>query len=295
VTCRGRTPFGAGYAHHGLSLARLPKNLLVFAGLLVPVSSLILLLPYGARGTLALWRGAADRAGVRPVLVAAAAHLAIVLLVAGPSGAGESALRFSSGSLRFGAVAWPFLFVAAAHALAAERVAVARVVAGLTWTLCVALALHGVSGGLQRAVPVGPLAAARLHVLAEAYDAAVAEAGPADWIGLDLLPRGNDGVDVFLGDRAPGRRTGVLVRPRVGPRPGLFPRAGLLPLAEPVPAGAQVVLVTDVPRDGPVFTGERSDLGVGGVGIFHRALLRTIDGGAAGMLRVDAVRRPSAK
>jgi len=288
-------PWGAGYAHHGLAFDRLPKNVLVFLGLLVPVGSLVLLLPFAARGLRALWKGREARALVRAALLAAAAHLLLVLLFAGPTGSAPSALRFSSGSLRFGLAAWPFVFVAAAMGVTAEKVPLRRVVVGATWALTVPLALHAVSGGLQRAVPAGPMAAGRLHALAEAFDAAAARAGPTDWIGFDLLPRTNEGVEVFLGERAPRRTSGVFVVPRAGPPPGRFPRAPQLPVEGPFPSDGQVLLVTDVPRDGTVFTGERADLGVGGRGIFHRMTLLEIDAGRAGTYRVDGVKRPSAR
>jgi hypothetical protein len=133
-------------------------------------------------------------------------------------------------------------------------------------------------------------------VLAAAYDAAVAEAGPADWIGVDLLPRDNEGVAVFLGDRAPGRTSGVFVRSPFGPRRGVFPLEPLLPFDRGLPKGAQIVVVSDVPREGVVFTGDREFVAggtrrrVGGPGIFARTTLHEIDGGAAGAYHVDSVR-----
>ena len=288
-------PWGGGYAHHGLDLGRLPKNLLVFLGLIVPVGSLVLLLPYAAKGLRTLWRGREARSLVRTVLLAAAAHLFLVLLFAGPTGSGGGALKFSSGSLRFGLAAWPFVFVAAAMAVTTEKPPLRRFVVGAAWVLTVPLALHAVSGGLQRALPAGPLAAARLHALAEAFDAAVATAGPTDWIGFDLLPRTNEGVEVFLGERAPRRVTGTFVGPRGSEPRGRFPRAPVLPVDGPFPKDGQILLVTDVPREGTVFTGDRPDLGIGGRGIFHRVRVLEVDAGRAGVFRVDAVKRPSAR
>ncbi|MFO0933827.1 MAG: hypothetical protein U1E39_14150 [Planctomycetota bacterium] len=185
------------------------------------------------------------------------------------------------------------MFVAAAMGVTVEKPPLRRFVVGATWLLTVPLALHAVSGGLQRALPVGPLAAGRLHALAEAFDAAVAASGPTDWIGYDLLPRTNEGVEVFLGERAPRRTTGTFAAVKDPAPRGRFPRAPSLPVDGPFPKDGQVLLVTDVPRDGTVFTGDRPDLGVGGRGIFHRMRLLEVDAGRAGTFRVDAVKRPS--
>lgn len=286
------SPWGAGYATHGLSLARLPRNLLVVAGLLVPATTLVLLLPYVPRGVRGLLRRRESRAVVGASLTAAAAHLLLVVLFAGPTAAGDGALRFSTGTLRFGLLATPFVLVAGLRGLADEKEKLRGILAVALLATVLPLSVHLVSGGLQRALPVGSMAAGRLHLLAEAYDRAVGEAGPSDWVATDLLPRDNEGVEVFLGDRAPGRTTGVLVASPRGPRRGLFPRPPLLPLERDLPKGAQVMLVTDLPRQGVVFTGDRPDLGVGGRGLFHRTWLFDVEGGRAGTYHVHTFRRP---
>lgn len=294
VVVLGRV-FGSGYEHHTFSLARLPGNLLVAVGLWAPVVTFVVLLPSVVRGLKSLWGGRAHRAVARAALLGAAGHVVFVLLLAGPTGAGDGALRFSSGSLRFALAAWPVVLVAAALGLRAEKPPLRRVLVGLTFALTVPLSLHAVSGGLQGVLPTGPLAAARLRLLADGVDLALRHAGPNDWIGFDLLPRRNEGVEVFLGERAPGRTTGVLVVPRRGPPAGRFPTALALPLDGALPEGGQLLLLTDVPRDGPVFTGDRLDLGVGGRGIFHRTVVAELDRGRAGTLRIDSVVRPGAR
>ena len=168
-------------------------------------------------------------------------------------------LAWSSGSLRFGLAVVPLVLASGLLGLEAAPRKVARLVGAMAVALAVPLGVYLVSGGLQRALPVRPAAAARLHVLAEAFDRAAAEAGPRDWIALDLERRTNAGVEVFLGDRAPGRRTGVVAVDPATPV-GRFPRPAVLPMADGFPKGGQVILVTDRILDGVIYTGRQARL-----------------------------------
>ena len=258
------SPLGSGYAAHAPSLARVPGNLLVLAALVAPVAGLVVLLPFVPRGVRALTaRGEPDSMTTRAVLWAALAHVLLVALFAGPTAAGDGSLSFSTGSLRFGVLAVPFVLLAGGVGLSVAGEALARRVGGAALLLAAAVSIALATPAVQRRLPVPPLAASRLWALKEAFHLAVAESQPGDWIALDLAPRTNHGVEVFLADLgAPGRRVGVL-REASPPR-GLFPRVDVLPLADELPLERRTWLLTDreVP-EGPIFT-------AGGQGIFHR-------------------------
>ena len=259
--------FGSGYASHAFSFARIPANLLVLAGLVLPAAGLGILWIYVPTGVRRLLRArASDRPVVRTALLGAALHLALVAVFAGPTFRGDGALAFSSGSLRFGLAAVPFVVLAAVQGLAAAPVLPRRAVVLAVGGVCVLLSIWLVAGTIQRWLPFRTQAAGRLDALARAYDATVAAAardgGRQDWIGLDLLPRPNAGVEVFLGDRAPERRTGVVAAAEVPP--GIFPSAPVLPLREGLGGDVRCWLLSDLEYDGVIFTGERKDLGRGG-------------------------------
>jgi hypothetical protein len=255
---------GAGYAAHAPSLARVPKNLLVLGGLVLPAAGLVVLWPFVPRGVRALREAGGDAwTASRAVLLAAAAQVALLAVFAGPTAAGDGALSFSSGALRFAAVAVPLVAIAAVAGLAGAGEALARRAAGAALLGATLASVFLVAPEAQRRLPIPPLAASRLADLRDAFRAAVALSQPGDWIAVRLAPRTNQGVEVFLADAgAPGRRVGVLSE-RAPPR-GLFPRAAVLPLARELPTERRVWLLTDeeVP-EGPIYT-------AGGQGIFHR-------------------------
>lgn len=284
-------PFGTGYASHGFGLGRVPRNLLVVAGLVLPAAGLGVLWIFVPEGLRRLWNGkAADRPVVRTALVGVGVHLALVALFAGPTYAGDGSLAFSSGSLRFGLAAVPFVVLAASLGLAAKAPRTRGPVAAMIAFAAPVLAAWLLSGAVQRALPFKAQAAGRLHLLAEAYDAADAEAGPRDWIAVELAPRTNAGVEIFLGDRAPGRRTGVVA---AAPRPrGIFPRGNVLPLRDGLVGGVSCWLVSDLEYEGMIYTGQRSDLGQGGQGIFHRIVRKEVRDGSAGAYTIHQVVRP---
>ena len=287
------SPLGHGYDAHVLRWGRVPGNLLVLAGFVLPAAGLGVLWPFVPRGLKAMWSApVADRLAVRAMLVAVAAQLGGLAFLAGPGRGGGDVLAWSSGSLRFGLAVVPLVLASGLLGLEAAPRKVARLVGAMAVALAVPLGVYLVAGGLQRALPVRPAAAARLHALAEAFDRAAAEAGPRDWIAIDLERRTNAGVEVFLGDRAPSRRTGVVAADPATPV-GRFPRPAVLPMADGFPKGGQVILVTDRILDGVIYTGDRPDWKVGGQGIFHRVLWTTVDGGAAGRYDLHYVRRPS--
>ena len=264
------SPFGTGYASHAFSLARVPGNLLVLAGLVLPAAALGVLALLAPSGLRALWvEGGEGRGVARAGLLAAFAHLVVVVLFAGPTYSGDGSMAFSSGSLRFGLAATPFVLMAACRALASRPLAWRRGVAIATVLPAAALSALLVSGTLQRSLPISPMAAGRLELLADSYRAAVGEAREADWIALDLSPRVNAGVDVFLADLGPGgHRVGVVRAPAI-PR-GIFPQSDVLPLAAELPADRRAVLLTDRPvPSGPIYT-------AGGQGIFHRVELKRL-------------------
>ncbi len=227
---------------------------------------------------------------MRAALVGAGFHLLLVALFAGPTYAGDGSLAFSSGSLRFGLAAVPFVILAALAGLGAKPVRMRGPVAAMIAVAGPVLAAWLLCGPIQRALPFRVQAAGKLDLLAEAYDAANAEAGPKDWIALDLAPRTNAGVEVFLGDRAPARRTGVVAAAR---RPaGIFPRGAVLPLRDGLGGDVRCWLVSDLEYDGVIFTGQRQDLGQGGQGIFQRIAWKEIQGGSAGSYTIHQVVRP---
>jgi hypothetical protein len=156
--------------------------------------------------------------------------------------------------------------------------------------LCLALSIWLLGGAVQRALPFRALAAGRLHLLAEAYDLADREAEPAEWIALDLAPRTYAGVEVFLGVRAPSRRTGVVAAART--TPGVFPSPSVLPLRDGLGGAVRCWLVSDLVYEGVIFTGERKDLGRGGQGIFLRNERERVSGGSAGSYTIHQVVRP---
>ena len=287
-------PGGAEHAAHavnGFSMARVPGNLLVLAALVLPAAGLGFLWIFVPSGLRRLWDGkASDRPAVRTAFVGAALHLALVALFAEASARGDGSVAFVSESLRFGLAATPFVVLAAVAGLAARPPGWRWPVTGATAAFCVLLSMWLLSGGVQRALPFPARAAGRLHLLAEAYDAALAEAAPTDWIALDLSPRPSPGVEVFLGDRAPTRRTGVVAAARV--ERGEFPSAPVLALSDGLGGAVLCWLVSDLAYDGMIFTGERKDLGRGGQGIFQRVEWKPIPGGNAGSYTIHQVIRP---
>lgn len=285
------SPLGRTDASHGIAFSNLPRNAVVILGLVVPAAALGLLLPFLVRGVRSLWAArVADRPVVRGLLRGVALDLLLVLLFAGPDAFGPHALSLSGAGLRQGILAVPFVIVAGLHGLALGPARWRRPVGGAVVALAAVLSLVLLSGPIQGVLPFPPLAAGRLHAVARAYDEGVREAGASDWIALDLKTRDEVGIEVFLGDRAPAHRTGVLV---AAPVPaGLFPRAPLLPLVDALPKDATCVLVSDLPREGVIFTGDRPDLHVGGQGIFLRVLLREVDLGRAGRFGIHQIRRP---
>jgi len=287
----GGAPLGRSDAGYGIDFSHLPRNAVVILGVLVPAAALGILLPFLARGLSSL-RAArvADRPAVRGLLLGVALDLLVGLLFGGPDAFGPRALSLSADGLRHGILAVPFVIVAGLHGLAMAPARWRRPVGGAAVGLAAVLSIVLVSGPVQSALPLRPLLAGRLHAVALAYDAGVREAGPSDWIALDLATRDEVGVEVFLGDREPSRRTGVVVAAPV-PK-GLFPRAPILPLVDSLPAGAACVLVSDRPHAGVIFTGDRPDLHVGGQGIFHRVLLKELDLGRSGTFAIHQIRRP---
>ncbi len=285
------TPFGRTDASHGVAFTHLPRNAVVILGLVVPAAALGLLLPFLVRGLRTLWAArAADRPVVRGLMLGVALHLGLVLLFAGPDAFGPHALSLSGDGLRHGVLCVPLVIVGGLLGLALGPARWRRPVAGATIGLAAVLSLVLLSGPIQSFLPFRPQTAGRLYAVARAYDEGVREAGPAEWIALDLKVRDEAGIEVFLGDRAPAHRTGVLV---AAPVPaGLFPRAPLLPLVDGLQRDATCVLVSDLPREGVIFTGDRPDLHVGGQGIFLRVLLREVDLGRAGRFGIHQLRRP---
>ncbi|HVG95242.1 MAG TPA: hypothetical protein VND21_12395, partial [Planctomycetota bacterium] len=73
---------------------------------------------------------------------------------------------------------------------------------------------------------------------------------------------------------------------------GAFPLPPVLPLVDQLPRDGHVILVSDRDLSGPIYTGDRPESHVGGQGIFHRAVLREVGGGRAGVIRLHSVRRP---
>gem|GEM_PF-2239773 len=285
------SPLGRSDAGHGIVLAHLPRNAVVMLGVLVPAAALGILLPFLGRGVASL-RAArvADRPVVRGMLLGVALDLLVAVLFGGPDAFGSRPLSLAADGLRHGILAVPLVIVAGLHGLALAPARWRRPVGRAAVGLAAGLSLVLVSGPLQSLLPFRPLLAGRLHAVARAYDAGVREAGPSDWIALDLATRDEVGVEVFLGDREPARRTGVVV---AAPVPaGLFPRAPVLPLVDSLPAGAAAVLVSDRPHTGVIFTGDRPDLHVGGQGIFHRVLLKELDLGRSGSFGIHQIRRP---
>ena len=59
-----------------------------------------------------------------------------------------------------------------------------------------------------------------------------------------------------------------------------------------LPRDGHVILLSDRDLTGPIYTGERPESHVGGQGIFHRAVVREVGGGRAGVIRLHSVRRP---
>lgn len=285
------SPIGHTDLGYGIAWAHLPRNAVVVLGLGIPAAALGILLPFLPRGLRSL-RAArvADRPVVRGWLLGTALNLLLVVLLGGPDAFGSHALSLSGDGLRQGILAVPLVIIAGLHGLALAPVRWRRPVGGAAVGLAAVLSLVLLSGPIQGLLPFRPLTAGRLHAVAQAYDAGLREAGPSDWIALDLAVREEVGVEVFLGDRAPARRTGVVV---AAPVPvGLFPRAPVLPLVDSLPTEGTCVLVSDLPRDGVIFTGDRPDLHVGGQGIFLRVLLRELDLGRAGRFGIHQVRRP---
>ena len=280
------SPLGHGYASHAFSIARVPQNLLVLAALVLPAAGLGLLSVFAPSGAKALWNVEGEpRALARAALLACLAHLLLVALFAGPTFGHDGSMSFSSGSLRFGLAIVPFVLVAAAAGLASRPAAWRTTVAVATLVPSLALSALLASGPLQRSLPMAPMEAARLDLLADAYRAAVAEARDSDWIAFDLAPRANAGVEIFLEDLGPsGHRVGVVKAPEI-PR-GLFPRPDVLPFAVELPADRRAVLVTDRPvPEGPIYT-------AGGQGIFHRVLLSSIGRpGRDAVVTIHQVRR----
>lgn len=289
---RGAFVHASGFAWALAPLGQALSNLLVIAGLVLPAAGLGVLWLFAPRGLADLWsRGSPDRGVLRGWMLGCVAHLLLVVCLATPSGRDDRALSFAASSLRAGVAVVPLVVIAGLAGLGRVEGRTRTVLEGTVVGLSVLLSVLLLSGRLQRALPFGPSGAGRLHLVGEAYDAAVEDAGKDGWIAVDLGPSVEDGVEVFLGDRAPTHRTGVIAAP-LARRPGSFPRPPVLPLVDEMPKKGRAILVTDRVLEGVIYTGDRPDLMVGGQGIFHRVLLREVGGGRLGTLTLHEVRRP---
>lgn len=271
------SPFGTHAAHDALLFTRAPRNLLVVLGLIVPAAGLGLLWIPAFAGVRRLLDGrVGDRPFVRTALLGVLLHVALVVLFAG-SATGGGPIPFVSSSLSRALTLTPFVILAAVAGIAAwpakRRAPASLAVVAIALVPSIWLS----SGSLQRVVPLPLQTAGRLKLLAEAFDAAAAEASARDWIALDLRARPETGVEVYLADRRPGRRVGVVA---AAPVPvGEFPSATELPLREGLGGDVRCLLVSDREHEGVIFTGERPDLHRGGQGIFLRGPRTELPGG----------------